>query len=112
MAREVEIILDKPRKFKLSFKAYRQIEKVTGNTLKQIQDNPELGENMDTTLAMIWAGLLHAYPDITLEEVEDILDNMSMQEIEAQLQKALQETFEDMETTGKTRSPKAGNGKK
>lgn len=74
----VDVELDRPRKLKYDFKAMRLIEKETGkNTL-----NSKIWQEMNATdlSIFLWAGLKHEDPDLTVEQVEEILHPGNMAE--------------------------------
>lgn len=73
MSKEIPIIpikLDKQRNIKLTGRAFVEIEKLTGKNTFQ----SEIWETMSTTdvLIILWQGLLHEDPGLTLEDVEDM----------------------------------------
>lgn len=89
---KVPIVLDRPRTILLSFNAFVLVEEVTGKSM--------LSGQLDLTSlrairAIMWAGLVHEDPALTLEQVGDLIEDYgiakSMEDIGAAIQVALPE---------------------
>lgn len=63
--------LDKPRELRYGFKAIRKIRQKFGN--KKLEDLMKM--NVDEAPVLAWAGLTHDDPKLTVEKVEQLLDN-------------------------------------
>lgn len=71
MKKAVTVKLDKQRKLKYTFNAFCELEEVMGRSLTTLQN----GEfKMKDLRALVWAGLLHESPELTLEETGDLID--------------------------------------
>ena len=67
----VTVKLDKQRKLKYTFNAFCELEEALGRPLASIKGNEF---KMKDLRALVWAGLLHESPGLTLEEVGDLID--------------------------------------
>ncbi len=63
----VGITLDKERNFKLDFRAFMAFEKVSGKNV--LAANVWQDMTASGLVTLLWAGLLHEDPNLTLEEV-------------------------------------------
>jgi hypothetical protein len=68
--RTVTVKLDKQRKLKYTFNALCELEDALGRPLLEIRNNFRVKD----LRALVWAGLLHENPDLTLEEAGRLLD--------------------------------------
>jgi len=66
------IVLDKPRTLKLSFNAFVLVEQVTGRSM--LSGELELS-SLTALRAIMWAGLVHEDPALTLDVVGDLLED-------------------------------------
>jgi hypothetical protein len=86
----VGIKLDKARNLRFTTNALAELEDVLGHPVtKMDQDNV----GIKTLRAMLWAGLLHESPDLTIKEAGSLMDDGNMQEISSKLSEALELTF-------------------
>lgn len=67
----VTVKLDKQRKLKYTFNAFCELEEALGRPLASFQSNEF---KMKDLRALVWAGLLHETPELTLEEAGDLID--------------------------------------
>jgi len=67
----VTVKLDKQRKLKYTFNAFCELEEALGRPLASIKGNEF---KMKDLRALVWAGLLHETPELTLEEAGDLID--------------------------------------
>ena len=74
----VSVQLDRPRTLVLDFNAYCRVEEVTGISLLVGQ---EAFSSMRMMRAIVWAGLLHEDPTLTLEGVGDLLQEANAEEV-------------------------------
>jgi hypothetical protein len=68
---EIEITLDKPRKFRLDFFALCKLEQKIGKSALRAIDWNDLG--MNDTLLLLWAGLLSDDSTLTYEKVGELM---------------------------------------
>lgn len=68
----VKVKLDKLRKLKYGFNAFVEMEEALG---KPVTDLGKDSVSFKDIRVMLWAGLLHDDPDISLEEVGDLVDD-------------------------------------
>ncbi|SHE66174.1 hypothetical protein SAMN05444392_102272 [Seinonella peptonophila] len=66
----VSIKLDKQRKFKYTFNALVELEDILGKGFGQMEGNFK----MKDLRSIVWAGLIHESPDLTVEEAGDLID--------------------------------------
>jgi len=84
----VAIKLDKQRKLKFTFNAFCELEEALGRPLSELQ---EKGFKMKDLRALVWAGLLHESPDLTIEEVGNLIDEAeSLEEVTNAVVKAVE----------------------
>lgn len=70
--RGVPVLIDgQPKIFRFNLNALAELEGVIGETLMQIKPE-QFGFKQQR--AMVWAGLIHAEPKLTLAQVGDLLD--------------------------------------
>ncbi|APT46585.1 hypothetical protein [Bacillus safensis] len=69
----VDVMLDKERKLAFPIMSLIRLKKEHGIQLKDLQDK-EKAEDMETILAIIWAGLVHEEPELTMDEVGYMID--------------------------------------
>jgi len=91
MKKAVTVKLDKQRKLKYTFNALCELEEVMGRSLTTLQN----GEfKMKDLRALVWAGLLHESPELTLEEAGDLIDRAeSIEEIATAVSQAMEVAF-------------------
>ncbi|MBA4547683.1 hypothetical protein H1R82_07345 [Thermoactinomyces intermedius] len=83
----VTVKLDKQRKLKYTFSAFCELEEALGRPLTEIKNN----FRMKDLRALVWAGLLHENPDLTLEETGRLLDEApSLEDVGDAVAKALE----------------------
>lgn len=58
------------RRLRFDFNAIAALEEATGKTISEIGDNPGARE----IRAMLWAGLLHELPKLTINQAGDMID--------------------------------------
>lgn len=76
------------REFRFSWKALKRLWKEHNINLLGPLDAVELN-NPDTVTAFVWAGLLHANPDLTLEQVDEWIELDKFAQISQALAEAL-----------------------
>lgn len=88
----VSIKLDKQRKLKYTFNAFCELEDVLGRPLSEISEIMD-GFKLKDLRAMLWAGLLHESPDLTLEEAGELMDKASsLEEVAEAVVKAMEKS--------------------
>ncbi|HEY8342927.1 MAG TPA: hypothetical protein VIK75_08050 [Calditerricola sp.] len=70
----------------------------TTNSLVRLEDElgkpaMELGESFHEARALFWAGLLHAHPDLTMEQAGEIMDEVGFTEAVLKATEALKLAF-------------------
>lgn len=68
----VEIQLDKKRNLKFNFNAICNFEEATGKSIASLGETKEF--KMSDLRALLWAGLVHEDPDLTIEEAGELFD--------------------------------------
>jgi hypothetical protein len=82
--------LDKQRKIRFTFNAFCELEEVMDRPLTELQN----GFKMKDLRALVWAGLLHEEPDLTLEDAGAMIDEAeSIEEVAQVVGKALEAAF-------------------
>lgn len=89
--KKVDIMLDKPRTLAYPVYSLIKLKKEHGIELKDLQDK-EKAEDLETILAVVWAGLIHEDTDLTMEELGFMLDITQLPEISQKVA----EVFESM----------------
>ncbi|MBD1372497.1 hypothetical protein IC620_09020 [Hazenella sp. IB182357] len=105
----VDIQLDKQRRLKFTMNALSELEDVMGKPVT------ELGNvGMKELRALLWAGLIHQNPDLTLQEAGDLMDLENIEYIGEKVAEAMNLAFPKEEgKKGKKRvSGPTGVGKK
>ena len=83
----VSIMLDKERHLLLDFNALAEMERVTGKSVLQEATWDDISAT--DIRALIWAGLLHEEPDLTLEQVGAMLHPGMVNDVVGPLREAL-----------------------
>lgn len=89
--KKVEIMLDKKRHLAYPVYALIKLKKEYGIELKDLQDKDK-AEDLETILAVVWAGLIHEDKSLTMEELGFMLDITQLPEISQKIA----EVFEAM----------------
>ena len=86
----VDVELDRPRRLKYNMNALAELEDVLGKPMTQFSaENVGIKE----LRALVWAGLLHESPDLTLREAGDLIDLDHLEEIVKKVSEALALAF-------------------
>jgi hypothetical protein len=85
----VEVQLDKKRHFRFTMNALEIIEDELGFGLHEME-----GKNlkMKEIKLIMWAGLLHEDPDLTLEQLGNMIDTENMKYVQEQMGKAFEQS--------------------
>jgi hypothetical protein len=86
----VDIELDRPRKLQFTTNALAELEDALGYPVSKINED---NTGINTIRAMLWAGLLHEMPDLTLKEAGELRDYISFKEASEKLHEALELAF-------------------
>ena len=86
----VSIELDRPRKLRYTTNALAELEDVMGHPVTQL-DGKKIG--IKAMRALLWAGLLHEMPDLTLKEAGELMDYTDMQTISNKITEAIELAF-------------------
>jgi len=79
----VEINLDKPRYLRFDLNAMCEVERVTDRAFS------ELDGSLRTMRVLVWAGLLHDDPELTIEDVGSLIHIGHLQHVSDAVGKAL-----------------------
>lgn len=85
----VEVQLDKKRHFRYTMNALEIIEDELGFGLHEMEDKQL---KMREIKLIMWAGLIHEDPDLTLYQVGDMIDTDNMKYVQEQMGKAFEES--------------------
>lgn len=83
----VEINLDRPRHLRYTLNALSEIEDKLGIPLTEIGKTP-LG--IKAVRVILWAGLIHEDPDLTVEAVGDLVDFGNFEEVQLKIAEAFE----------------------
>lgn len=98
----VEIELDKKRRLKFNMNALTELEDVLGMPITGLSDQ-KVG--MKELRAMLWAGLLHDDPDLSLREAGDLIELENLQEISEKVTEAMTIAFPKNEPKNRVSGP-------
>jgi hypothetical protein len=86
----VPIVLDKPRNLKYGFKAMEALETKYGDEIGflELVNTIRTSPKMKMIGDLIWAGLIHEDPELTREDVSDILDASDLETLVGTISKA------------------------
>lgn len=88
----VQVKLDRLRTLRYTNRALVALEEQTGQTLAETGERAAAG-SLRAVSALVWAGLLHAEPDLQLDAAIDRLDLSRLAEISEATGKALEAAF-------------------
>lgn len=88
----VAIELDRPRKLRYDTNALAELEDVMGKPITQLT---ETTVGVKALRAMLWAGLLHESPDLTIREAGELMDYADMKTIAEKVTEAIGLAFGD-----------------
>lgn len=94
---EIPIMLDRQRNIKLSFNAFVLVEKVTG--LSMLSGQLDL-TSLTAIQAIMWAGLVHEDPTLTLEQVGDLIEDYGIAKVMTDLAAAIQASMPEFAVGG------------
>lgn len=86
----VDIVLDKKRRLKFNMNALTELEDVLGIPITGLSSQ-KVG--MKELRAMLWAGLLHEEPELTLREAGDLMEVENLNEISTKITEAMTLAF-------------------
>lgn len=86
----VTVSLDKLRNLKFTTNALAELEDTLGQPVTQL--NAET-VGIKTLRAMLWAGLLHESPDLSITEAGALMDDGDLSEVSTRLSEALELAF-------------------
>lgn len=84
MTKKIDITLDKERTLAFPIMSLIRLKKEHGIELKDLADEKK-SQDMETILALIWAGLVHEDRDLTLEDVGYMVDITMLPEVSEKL---------------------------
>lgn len=88
----VRVQLDKARTLRYDNRAIVKLEEATDLTVQQLMTRLRDG-SMKAVNQLVWAGLLHADPDLGFDAVLDIVDLKRLEEIGEAVAKAVEQAF-------------------
>ncbi len=102
------LYLDKERNFKLDFKAFMAFEKISGKNVLSTSVWQDMSAS--NIVALLWAGLLHEEPTLTMEQVAGFIHPGNLQEVVNAIQQVFQLSMPNNEQQGEGEpSPLAAN---
>ena len=105
IAPTVTVTLDKERTLKFGYGAYIKLEEVTGKPIGELLDARNL-TSATGVRDFIWAGLLHEDPDLTRDQVADMLSFDRLVELQAAITQAIQNSMPKSKGTQKQTHPR------
>mgnify|MGYP005750951813 CR=1 FL=1 len=81
----VEVELDKKRHLRYTMNALAEIEDALGVELSEMD---KVKMNIKNVRIILWAGLIHEDPDLTQEEVGDMVDLANIKEVQEKVSEA------------------------
>lgn len=103
----IDIELDKPRRLKFDMNALAELEDVIGKPVSQLnQDTVGIKE----LRAMVWAGLLHEEPKLTIKGAGDLIQLDRIKEITKKVTEALTIAFSSQSEEKNDQSGQSGTG--
>ncbi len=101
----VEITLDRERTFKLDFRALMAFEKLSGKNV--LESNVWQQMTASDMVTLLWAGLLHEDPQLTLDQVAGLIHPGNIQLVVNALQQGFQIAMPENEepSEGEKQSP-------
>ena len=104
----VKVTLDKERSLKFGYGAYIALEEATGKTIGELL-HPRNLTSATGVRDFIWAGLLHEDPDLTREQVADMLSFDRLVELQTKIAEAIKNSMPKGKGASKPGNPrKAG----
>ena len=88
-ARGMRLELDRTRYLRFTLGALRRIEQLSGLGIEQQEELAEWSKTLDGVVGMLWAGLVHEDPDLTVEDVYEIVDIQNFGQIRAAIDAAV-----------------------
>ncbi|EGK10291.1 hypothetical protein HMPREF9374_2641 [Desmospora sp. 8437] len=104
----VEVTLDRRRRLKFDLNALSELEGALGKPVTQLNDSTV---GMQELRAMVWAGLLHEDPGLTLRDTGEIIELERIEEITEKVTEALLAAFPQGEEKNGKGGP-TGTGRK
>lgn len=77
----VPVQLDKARVLRYDNRAFCRLEEETDKTFVEHFEEVRRRSSLLSVSALVWAGLVHNNPDLTREEVQEMIDLARMEEI-------------------------------
>lgn len=103
----VIIELDRPREIRFGHKALKTYQALSGQSIEQLGQG---GFSFDDVEKLVYSGLLSDArangETLTIEQVEDLLDNHDIQDTIEKMSKALEKTFGAADPNGKAAGKK------
>lgn len=106
---EVEILLDQTRKLRYTTNALAELEDALGKPVTQLNQE-ETG--IKTIRAMLWAGLLHETPDLTINEAGELMNHTDLTTISEKVTEAITLAFGGENSKKNKKSGLSGVGSK
>ena len=87
--RGLRLELDRTRYLRITLGALKRIEDLSGIGIEQQEELAEWSRTLDGVVGMLWAGLVHEDPDLTVEDVYEIVDISNFGQIRSALDQAI-----------------------
>lgn len=87
--RGLRLELDRPRYLRITLGALKRIEELSGIGIEQQEELQQWSQTLDGVVGMLWAGLVHEDPDLTVEDVYEIVDISNFAQIRAAIDQAV-----------------------
>lgn len=84
MAKTEKITLDKERTLRYPLMSIIKLKKEKGINLSDLADE-EKAQDFEIILSIVWAGLIHEDPELTVEQLGNIIELSDMPEISEKL---------------------------
>jgi hypothetical protein len=103
---DIRLTLDKPRTLRITWRSLEALEEQHGLSLDDISKQFRSGSQMKAVRFVVWLGLLHEDPGLTLDGVGDLLDKGNVTEIADAAARLITQRFSGSEGNGQAAVPK------
>jgi hypothetical protein len=87
--RGLRLELDRPRHLRMTLGALKRVEELSGIGIHQQEELAAWSKTLDGVVGFLWAGLVHEDPELTVEDVYEIVDIHNFGQIRAALDEAI-----------------------
>lgn len=103
--RGLELHLDRTRHLRFTLGALKRVEDTSGIRIHEQTRLAEWGRTLEGVTTFLWAGLTHEDPDLTLEQVYELVDISQFGEVKHAVDVALGLASPNLETLGNESPP-------